>query len=250
MSDFHYVRTPGTAGGVDAAEGPAIGVELDAVLDVGLPPFGIAMRLIAAVAEILAIAEEDGVVHGDIEPVSVLLDDTGAVSLEGFDRRKTSAPEGTPGGSRHRSLRARRARLLPAVAAGSPTVASRRGCVREQRHRCRPGRESRRDGRGSDPGSAVVPGAPAVASSERPSCHGRHLARLRELRRPFRWTRFRRLVRCCNRGRRRATGRGRREPTDAHRRTGLHRTPEAGRRGLRLHDRPTVPPPDGGPAPR
>ena len=32
MSEFHYVRTTGVDGGVDACDGPAIGVDLESVL--------------------------------------------------------------------------------------------------------------------------------------------------------------------------------------------------------------------------
>lgn len=98
MSDFHYVRTEGPDGGVDAADGRAIGLDLRAVLAEGRPPFNIAVQIITAMAEILSIAEEDGVVHGDITLADVLVDDTGAVSLEGFGRPNTHAPEGSPGG--------------------------------------------------------------------------------------------------------------------------------------------------------
>ncbi|MEZ4318114.1 MAG: hypothetical protein R3F61_11440 [Myxococcota bacterium] len=98
MSDFHYVRTTGPDGGVDAAEGSAIGLDLEAVLDGGLPPFAVAIQIIGAVAEILAIAAEDGVVHGDLDLGDVFIDDTGAVSVEGFGQTETMAPEGTPSG--------------------------------------------------------------------------------------------------------------------------------------------------------
>ncbi|MCB9675130.1 MAG: hypothetical protein H6737_08430 [Alphaproteobacteria bacterium] len=98
MSDFHYVRTTGPDGGVDAAEGSAIGLDLEAVLDSGLPPFNVAIQIISAVAEILAIAEEDHVVHGDLDLGDVFVDDTGAVSVEGFGQRETLAPEREPVG--------------------------------------------------------------------------------------------------------------------------------------------------------
>lgn len=98
MSEFHYVRTRGTDGGVDACEGPAIGLDLETVLKDGLPPWNIALELVAALCEILDIADEDGEVHGEVHPKYVFIDETGAVSLEGFGvkRRKTRAPEGVP----------------------------------------------------------------------------------------------------------------------------------------------------------
>lgn len=96
MSEFHYVRTRGTDGGVDACEGPAIGLDLETVLKDGLPPWNIALEVVAALCEILDIADEDGEVHGEVHPKFVFIDETGAVSLEGFGvkRRKTRAPEG------------------------------------------------------------------------------------------------------------------------------------------------------------
>ncbi len=98
MSEFHYVRTPGEEGGVDACEGPAIGLDLETVLKDGLPPWKIGLELIAALCEILDIADQDGEIHGEVDPKYVFIDETGAVSLEGFGvpRRKTRAPEGTP----------------------------------------------------------------------------------------------------------------------------------------------------------
>lgn len=94
MSDFHYVRTHGPDGGVDAADGRAIGLDLRSVLAEGCPPFNVAFTIITSLAEILSIAEEDDVVHGDIELADVLIDETGAVSLEGFGREGSVAPEG------------------------------------------------------------------------------------------------------------------------------------------------------------
>lgn len=99
--EFHYVRIQGDKGGVDAIEGPAIGLDLESILKDGLPPFKVALEIISACCEILDIAEQDGEVHGDIQPKFVFIDDTGAVSLEGWgvERRKTLAPEGSPKGA-------------------------------------------------------------------------------------------------------------------------------------------------------
>ena len=93
--EFHYVRTSGADGGVDAIEGAAIGLDLESVFKDGLPPFNIALEIIAACCEILDISDEDGEIHGNIEPKYVFIDDTGAVSIESFgaDRSETRAPE-------------------------------------------------------------------------------------------------------------------------------------------------------------
>src|SRR5690349_21493755 len=84
VSEFHYVRTSGKDGGVDACEGPAIGLDLETVLKDGLPPWNVALEMAAALCEILDIADEDGEIHGDVHPKYVFIDETGAVSLEGF----------------------------------------------------------------------------------------------------------------------------------------------------------------------
>lgn len=95
MSEFHYVRTLGRDGGVDAVNGPAVGVGLDQILEDGLPPFKIALEIIAALCEILDIADEDGELHGSITPGFIFVDDTGAVSIEGFGEEHETliAPE-------------------------------------------------------------------------------------------------------------------------------------------------------------
>ena len=101
MSEFHYVRIPGDEGGVDACEGTAIGLELDALLEDGLPPWKVALTLVASICEILDITQEDGELHGNINPLNVFIDETGAVSIEGFGAKPTtvSAPEGSPTGT-------------------------------------------------------------------------------------------------------------------------------------------------------
>jgi len=101
LSEFHYVRTLGVDGGVDACDGPAIGVDLETILKDGLPPHKVALEIIAALCEILDIADEDGEIHGDVTPEFVFIDDTGAVSVEGFgtDRGSSRAPEGDPDGT-------------------------------------------------------------------------------------------------------------------------------------------------------
>ena len=48
MSDeFHFVRTLGDDGGVDAVDGPAIGLDLESILQDGLPPFKVALEVLA-----------------------------------------------------------------------------------------------------------------------------------------------------------------------------------------------------------
>lgn len=102
MSEIHYVRTLGPQGGVDACEGPAIGLDLETILTAGLPPWNIALEVIAGLCEILDIAAEDGQTHGAVDPEHIFVDETGAVSLEGYgvSRDKTSAPERVPRDSR------------------------------------------------------------------------------------------------------------------------------------------------------
>jgi hypothetical protein len=93
--EFHYVRTLGADGGVDAIEGPAIGLDLESILKDGLPPFSVALEIIAGCCEMLDISDEDGELHANIEPKFIFLDDTGALSIEGFgsDRPSSRAPE-------------------------------------------------------------------------------------------------------------------------------------------------------------
>lgn len=100
MSEFHFVRTRGDDGGVDVCDGPAIGLDLASVVKDGLPPWNIALEIVAGLCEILDIADEDDAVHGDVDPKFVFIDETGAISLEGFgiERKRCRAPEGTPKG--------------------------------------------------------------------------------------------------------------------------------------------------------
>ena len=99
MSQFHYVRTTGVDGGVDAVDGPAIGIGLDELLVAGLPPFKQVLEIVAALCEILDIAEEDGEHHNAIGLHCVFLDDTGAVSLEYGGEGRSRAPERVPKGA-------------------------------------------------------------------------------------------------------------------------------------------------------
>lgn len=99
--EYHYVRTLGDDGGVEVCEGPAIGLDLESILKDGLPPWNVALEIVAGLCEILDIADEDGEVHGDLTPKDIFVDDTGAISVEGFhiERHRTRAPEGSPRGS-------------------------------------------------------------------------------------------------------------------------------------------------------
>lgn len=96
MSEFHYVRILGSEGGVDAVEGQAVGLDLDTLMQDGLPPYKVVLEIVAALCEILDISDQDGEVHGDVSTKFIFLDETGAVSLEGFgvDRPVRLAPEG------------------------------------------------------------------------------------------------------------------------------------------------------------
>ena len=100
MSEFHYVRTQGDDGGVSDVDGPAAGLDLETILKDGLPPFKVALEIVAAMCEILDITTEDEQTHGDITLRDVFIDETGAVSIEGFGvpRTRSAAPEGSPRG--------------------------------------------------------------------------------------------------------------------------------------------------------
>ena len=100
MSEYHFVRTLGDQGGVEAVDGPAVGMDLATLLQDGLPPFKVALEIVAGLCEILDIAREDEEVHGDLNVNNVFLDETGAISIEGFgvERKKTPAPEKRPRG--------------------------------------------------------------------------------------------------------------------------------------------------------
>ncbi len=98
MAGFHYTREAGDLGQVLAREGIAAGLTLDEALERSRPPLRAAMEMCAALADILCIAEEDGLVHGDLRPTHVRIDEQGNVSMDGWGvpRRTTRAPEGRP----------------------------------------------------------------------------------------------------------------------------------------------------------
>ena len=97
---FHYIREPGDEGQILTGEGEAPGVSLADLLSRGPLPVRPALEIVAYLGDLLTIAEEDGVFHGDIKPGCVKLDASGAVALEGFglERRGGRAPEGKPVG--------------------------------------------------------------------------------------------------------------------------------------------------------
>jgi hypothetical protein len=99
---WYYTREPGRDGTILTEDGRPPGVDLATLLDRERPPLKAALEIGSALADILTIAEEDEVVHGDIKPGYVCVDAEGGISLEGFGqpRRTTRAPEGRPQGSR------------------------------------------------------------------------------------------------------------------------------------------------------
>ena len=93
---FHYVREPGSEGQILTGDGDSVGLPLSELLDHGGMPVGAALELVSYLADILTIADEDRAQHGDIKPGNVRVDETGAVSIEGWgvERRSGRAPEG------------------------------------------------------------------------------------------------------------------------------------------------------------
>ena len=81
---YFYTREPGLEGQILAAEGQAGGQTLTELLAAGPMPVKAALELVACCADILTIAEEDGVVHGAIHPDRVRMDSRGAVSIEAW----------------------------------------------------------------------------------------------------------------------------------------------------------------------
>lgn len=97
---FFYQREPGPEGQIISGEGEAEGVDLATLVEAGPLPVRVALELVAYVADIATIAEEDQSVHGDLGPNDVKIDPYGAVSVEGYGvaRRGGRAPEGRPAG--------------------------------------------------------------------------------------------------------------------------------------------------------
>jgi hypothetical protein len=101
VSGYYYSREPGAEGQILTGEGTAPGVGLDVLAERERPPLRVAIAIGSAMADLLCIAAEDQLVHGDIRPAHVKIDEGGQVSIEGFgvQRRTTRAPEGKPEGA-------------------------------------------------------------------------------------------------------------------------------------------------------
>jgi hypothetical protein len=95
---WYYTREAGDTGQVLTDEGTPPGVNISDIVRDGPMPMGASLELIAYLADVLTIAEEDKALHGDISPGDVYVDDKGAVSLSGYGpmRAQGRAPEGRP----------------------------------------------------------------------------------------------------------------------------------------------------------
>ncbi len=95
---WYYTREPGHDGQVLTDEGVPPGLSITDLVQEGPLPMSVALEIIAYMADILTIAEEDRAVHGDISPGDVYLDTSGAVSLSNYGPRRSRgrAPEGAP----------------------------------------------------------------------------------------------------------------------------------------------------------
>jgi len=97
---FHYTREFGPEGCILSDEGEAAGVDLATLLNRGKIPIKAALELGSALADVLSIAVQDELVHGDIKPGLVRVDVAGAVSIDdwGPQRQTCRAPERMPQG--------------------------------------------------------------------------------------------------------------------------------------------------------
>ena len=95
---WYYTREAGSEWQVLTDEGTPVGTVLTELLKKGPLPIEIGLEIIAFLADILTIAEEDKTMHGDINPGDVYVDVSGSVSLSGYGVKRTSgrAPEGAP----------------------------------------------------------------------------------------------------------------------------------------------------------
>ena len=92
MSGFHYAREAGADGQIVTGEGDASGVTLDVLSQRERPSLRAALEIASAMADILCIAELDGVVHGDIRPSHVKIEPSGRVAVDGWGlARRTTA---------------------------------------------------------------------------------------------------------------------------------------------------------------
>ncbi len=79
-------------------EGTPPGRAVTAILREARIPMAVCLEMVAYLADILTIAEEDRTLHGDINPGDVYIDDHGNVSLAGYGptRRSGRAPDSPP----------------------------------------------------------------------------------------------------------------------------------------------------------
>lgn len=95
---WYYTREAGDEGQVLTDEGTPSGVSLSDLVRNGPLPMSVALELVAYLADVLTIAEEDKALHGDISPGDIFINDRAAVSLSGYGpaRDRGRAPEGSP----------------------------------------------------------------------------------------------------------------------------------------------------------
>ena len=98
MSTF-YTRECGPDGQILVDEGLPDGESLSSILDHGPLTIKVALELVACVADVLSLADEDGEVHGDLKPGLIRLDSRGLVHVVGYGegRRGGRTPEGRSG---------------------------------------------------------------------------------------------------------------------------------------------------------
>lgn len=92
---WYYTREAGAEGQVLTDEGTPPGLTVSALLERGPVPMAVCLEVVAFLADILTIAEDDNALHGDIKPGDVCIDFHGSVSLSGFGlaRRTGRAPD-------------------------------------------------------------------------------------------------------------------------------------------------------------
>ena len=95
-----YIREYAEDGGIFSEADAQPGSALTELMDRDRPSVKVAFELVAALGDILAIAEEDGEKHGDPKIGMVRVDANGNIALEDFrdNRRTTRAPEPKPAG--------------------------------------------------------------------------------------------------------------------------------------------------------
>ena len=95
---WYYTRESGDEGQVLTDEGTPPGVSISDLVRSGPLPMSVALELIAYLADLLTIAQEDDALHGDISPGDVFINGLGSVSLSGYGpvRDQGRAPEGRP----------------------------------------------------------------------------------------------------------------------------------------------------------